>query len=186
MFAINEQFSKLSSNGFENILRLAQISLDSGERLIKQQFELSKQALEDNVQIAQELAGISDPQQALNHINKVFSQSFEKAVQNSRGLYDIVSQTQTELSALTEDSLGRINKSLLSSLDTLSQHSPAGSDAAVNAIKSSFAAATATISSLTRAAQQVAEFADTSVKAASSATADAAKAPTKRSAASQA
>ncbi|MBV8048035.1 MAG: phasin family protein [Paludibacterium sp.] len=186
MFAINEQFSKLSSNGFENILRAAQISLDSSERLIKQQFELSKQALEGNVQIAQELAGIKDPQQALNQLNKVFSQSFEQAVKSSRSLYDIVSQTQSEFSTLTEESLDRLNKSFLSSFDTLSQNSPAGADAAINAFKSSFAAAAATISSLSRAAQQVAEFADTSVKAATSATAGAAKAPAKRGAAAQA
>ncbi|BEV73799.1 MULTISPECIES: phasin family protein [unclassified Paludibacterium] len=185
MFAINESFSQFSSNGFENLLRLAQISLDSSERLIKQQFELSKQVLEENVKIAQELSSLKDPQQALGQINKVFSQSFQQSLKNSRGLYEIVSQTQSELTALTEDSLARLNKSLLSSLDTLSQNSPAGSDAALNAIKSSFAAASATIGSLTRAAQQVAEFADTSVKAATSATADAAKTPTKRGAAAQ-
>lgn len=182
MFAFQESFSKLSSNGFENLLRLAQISLDSNERLLKQQFNLSKQCLEDHVQIARELSNINEPQQALNHINKVLSQSFEKTIKHTRHLYDIVSQAQSELTTLTEESLGRINKTLLSSIDNLSQHSPAGSDATLNAIKSSFAAATATISSLTRAAQQVAEFADTSVKAASSATADAAKASSTRAA----
>lgn len=181
MFAINEQFSKLSSNGFENILRWAQISLDSSERLLKHNFELSKQALEDNVLATQELAGLRDPQHALNQLNKTFGQSFEKVVKNARGVYDIVSQTQSELTALAEDSLSRLNKTMLSSLDNLSQNSPAGSDAALNAIKSSFAAAAATVSSLTRAAQQVAEFADTSVKAATSATADAAKTSSKRS-----
>jgi len=184
MFAINEQFSKFSNNGFENVLRIAQIYLDSGERLIKQQLELSKQALEDNVQAAQDLAKLKDPQEALGHINKLFSQSFEKAVKNSRSIYDIVSKTQSEYSALAEDSLSSINKSLIGSLDTLSQNGPAGSDAAVNALKSSFAAAAATVNSLTRAAQQVAEFADTSVKAAASASSDAVKASAKRTNAS--
>lgn len=181
MFAINEQFSQLSANGFENILRVAQITLDTSERLLKQQFELSKQALEANVEATQTLATITDPQQALAHINKLFTQSFEKAVSNSRDVYDIVSQTQTELTALTEESLGRLNKTVITGLETLSQNSPAGSEAAVNAIKSSFAAAAATVNTLTRAAQQVAEFADTSVKAASSTTASAAKSPAKRS-----
>lgn len=181
MFAINEQFSKFSVNGLENMLRIAQISLNSGERLIKQQFESSKQILEDNLQAAQDLSQVTDPQAALGHINKLFTQSFEKAVKNSRSIYDIVSQTQSELTALTEDSLSHINKSMISGLETLSQNGPAGSDAAVNAIKSSFAAAAAAANSITRAAQQVAEFTDSSVKAATSATADAVKSTAKHS-----
>jgi phasin family protein len=180
MSATNEQFSKFAVNGFENILRISQISLNSSERFLKQQFELTKQVLEDQAQAAQELSQLTNPQEALSHINKLFTQSFEKAVKNSRSLYDIVSQTQSELTALSEDSLSHINKSLIGGLETLSQNGPAGSDAAVNVLKSSFAAAAAAVNSMTRAAQQVVEFADTNVKAATSATADAVKTSAKR------
>jgi phasin family protein len=180
MFAINEQYSKLSANGFENLLRIAQISLDGGERLVRKQFEISKQSLEDHVKAASDLSKCTEPQEVLAHLNKMFTQSFEKAVKNSRGLYDIVSQTQSELTSLTEHSLSHLNKSMISNLESMSQGGPAGSDAAINAIKSSFAAAAATVNSLTRAAQQVAEFADTSVKAATSATADAVKPSSRR------
>lgn len=180
MFAINEQFSKLSANGYENILRVAQISLDTSERLLKQQFELSKQTLEANVQATKDLSGLTDPQQALAQINKLFTQSFEKVINNSRGIYDIVAHSQSELTALAEDNLGRINKTLVSGLDSLSQNGPAGSDVAINALKSSLAATAATVNSLTRAAQQVAEFADSSAKAAGNATTEAVKSHAKR------
>jgi phasin family protein len=181
MFAINEQFSKLSANGFENILRVAQISLDTSERLIKQQFEQSKQVLEANVQASKELTELTDPQQILAQANKLFSQSFEKAVSNSHNIYDIVSQTRSELAALAEDSFTRFNKTFISELETLSQNGPAGTDAAVNALKSSFAAAAATVNSLTRTAQQVADITESSIKAASNSTSDAIKTQSKRS-----
>ena len=51
----------------------------------------------------------------------------------------------------------------------------AGSDAAVNALKSSLAAPAAAVNSITKAAHQAAEFTETSVKAATAATADAVK-----------
>jgi phasin family protein len=186
MSATNEQFSKFAANGFENILRITQISLDSSERFLKQQFEITKQALEDQALAAKELSQLTDPQEALSHINKLLTQTFEKAVKNSRSIYDIVSQTQSELTALSEDSLSHINKSLIGGLESLSQNGPSGSDAAVNVLKSSFAAAAAAVSSLNRAAQQVAEFTDTNVKAATSdavvkaASETVAKAPSKR------
>jgi phasin family protein len=166
MFAINEQFSKFSSNGFENLLRAAQISLDSSERLIKYQFELSKQVLEDNVQIAQELAGLKDVQQVFGHINKVLGQSVEKAMQNSREVYDILAQTRSELTDLTESSLERLNQSVAGTFDTFTQNGPAGSEAALNAMRDSMTALTATLSGFSQAVRQVTEISDNNVKAA--------------------
>lgn len=183
MFPVNEQLSKLSANGFEQALRLAQISLDSAERLVRLQLEASKQALEENVQLARELAGVKDPAAAFGQINKLASLSVEKAVGHSRGVYDIVSRAQGEFGRLAEDSFGVLNKSLQTGLDSFGANAPAGSDVALNAFKSSLAAAAATVSSLGKAAQQVAEFADTSVKAASSATADAVKTAGRKSSA---
>jgi phasin family protein len=181
MFAINEQFSKLSANGFENILRVAQISLDTSERLLKQQFEQSKQVLEANVQAGKELASLTDPQQILAQTNKLLTQSFETSISHTHSIYDIVSQTRSELAALTEESFGRFNKAFISDLESLTQNGPAGSDAAVNALKSSFAAAAAAVNSMTRTAQQVADIAENSIKAASNSTAEAIKGQNKRS-----
>ena len=68
-------------------------------------------------------------------------------------------------------------------VESISKNAPAGSETAVNALKSGIAAGAAAINSMTKAAQQVAEFADSSVKAANSATVDAVKTAAKRSSA---
>ncbi|WP_293762123.1 phasin family protein [uncultured Aquitalea sp.] len=180
MFSTNDQFSKASLSGFEAALRVAQISLDSAERLVKLNLEASKQTLEENVKIAKALAESSDPQQALSQLNKLTTQSIDTAVANSRNVYEIVSSAQTELSKLAEDNLGNFNKGLITALEGAAKNAPAGSDAALNAVKTSLAAAAAAVNSFSKAAQQVAEFTDSSVKAATSATADAVKAATKR------
>ena len=177
----NEQLNKLSLTGIESSLRFAQITLDSAERLIKLNLEISKQSLEDQTKAAKQLAGVSDPQDVFSHFNQLTTQSVDKAVSNSRNLYEIVSSTQSQLTKLAEESVGLFNKSLISSIETLSKNSPNGSDATLNAVKSSVAAAAAAVNTFSKAAQQVAEFTDSSVKAATSATADAVKNTTKRS-----
>ena len=97
MTTSNEQFAKLSANGLEAAFRVAQITLDSAERFAKLSLELSKQTLEENVKLARELSEVKDPQEALNRVNKLTAQGLEQAVANSRNVYDIVSQTQSEL-----------------------------------------------------------------------------------------
>lgn len=178
-----EQLSKLSLNGFEALFRAAQISLDSTERLVKLNFELSKQSLEENVKLTRELSSLKTPQDALTRLNKLATQNLEQAVANSRSVYDIVSETQAELGKIAESNFNELNKSVISNIDLLSKNAPAGSETAVNALKSGIAAGAAAINSMTKAAQQVAEFADSSVKAANSATVDAVKTAAKRSSA---
>jgi phasin family protein len=178
-----EQLSKLSLNGFEALFRAAQISLDSTERLVKLNFELSKQSLEENVKLTRELSSLKTPQEALTRLNRLATQNLEQAVANSRSVYDIVSETQAELGKIAESNFNELNKSVISNIDLLSKNAPAGSETAVNALKSGIAAGAAAINSMTKAAQQVAEFADSSVKAANSATVDAVKTAAKRSSA---
>jgi phasin family protein len=180
MFTTNEQFSKISLGGVETVLRFAQISLDSAEKLVKFNLEVSKQSLEDNIKVAKELADAKDPQEAVARINKLATESVEHAVSNSRNVYEIVTRAQGELAKLAEENMGTLNKSFITAIEDIAKNAPAGSEVTVNAVKTSVAAAAAAINSFAKAAQQVNEFAETSVKAASSATADAVKGTTKR------
>ena len=176
----NEQLNKLSLNGLETVFRFSQITLDSAERLVKLNLEISKQTLEDNVKVAKQLSGVTDPQEAVTHLNKLTTQSIDAALANSRNLYDIVSAAQSELTKLAEENLGSFNKSLIGAIESAAKNAPAGSDAALNAVKSSVAAAAAAVNTFSKAPQQVVEFTDSSVKAATSATADAVKTASKR------
>ncbi|MDF0604087.1 phasin family protein [Neisseriaceae bacterium TC5R-5] len=181
MMSINhEQLNKLSLNGLETILRFTQISLEGTERLIKHHLEISKQSLEENVKIAKQLSGVTDPQEAIAQLNKLTTHSIDKVVADARNLYDIVSGTQSELNKLAEENLGSFNKSLIGALESAAKNAPAGSDATLNAVKTTVAAAAAAVNTFSKAAQQVVEFTDSSVKAATSATADAVKSASKR------
>ena len=84
---------------------------------------------------------MTDPQEAVTHLNKLTTQSIDAALANSRNLYDIVSAAQSELTKLAEENLGSFNKSLIGAIESAAKNAPAGSDAALNAVKSSVAAA---------------------------------------------
>lgn len=158
MFAINEHFSKISSNGFENVLRIAQITLDGSEQLLKYQLEISKQALEDNAALVGKLSAGTDPQQLFGQWTQLYGSAFDKALNNARGAYEIIARTGGEYRAASEDALEAWHKSLTEAFDQFARDN-AGNNEALAAIKSSFAAVATTIDSLTRATQQFAELA---------------------------
>ena len=169
--------TKLNATSLQNIdtaVRFTQISLAGAERLFNLQFQIGRSLLEEQVRVLRDLAG-TNPQEAATKMNKLSVAALEQAVSNSRSLYEIVAGTQSELSKLAEEQAGQVNRSTASAIDMLAKNAPAGSDVAVNALKSSAAAAAAAVSSMSKAAQQVDEFAEASVKAASTATTDAVK-----------
>lgn len=180
MNATTEQFSKFSLGNYEAALRIAQITLDSTERLMKYNLDLSKQSLEENVRFARELSTTTDPQEVANRFKKLAGEALEKAVEGARGYYELLSQTQNEVTQLAEENMSGFNKSLISQVETMAKSAPAGSDVAVNAVKTTIAATAATINSVTKSAQQVAQFADSNVKTAGNATVDAIKSANKR------
>ncbi|MXR36774.1 phasin family protein [Craterilacuibacter sinensis] len=175
MNTAKEQLNTFSLNHYEITLRAAQIALDSTERLIRFNLDISKQTLQENSEFARELSGTSDPQSIAANFNKMAGLAAEKAVENARSFYEIISQTQGAMTKLVEDNIGNFNKGLISSIETLAKNAPAGSDAAVNAVKTSIAATAAAVNSVTQSAQQVVHLADSNIKTAGSATADAVK-----------
>lgn len=176
-----EQISDLNQTSIETALRFAKISLDSAERLVRLQLDAAKEALEENAKNAKTLSGVKDVQDVVALRSKLAESSVEKALSYSRSVYEVASQTQSELSQLLEEGLSSFNKSVVTSVDKASKNAPAGSDVAVAALKSTVAATAAAVDSMTKAAKQVADFADASVKAATTATADAVKAAAKKS-----
>jgi phasin family protein len=179
-----QQFSNFATEQVEIALRFARISLDSVDRLAKLQVETAKTILEENAKTLKQLSSIKDVQEALAARQKISEVGIEQATAYSRSLYEISSQAQAEFSKLVDERNVDFNKNIVSGLDRFVKNAPAGADAAVAAVKSTVQATAAAVDSLTKAAKQVAEFADASVKAASTATADAVKTAAKKASSS--
>jgi phasin family protein len=172
--AINEQ-------QLEAALRIARITLDGAEKLLQLQLDTIKQTLEETAQQTAQLTAAKDIPAALAVRSQHAQQTATTLLAFARDVYELSAQTQTELVRQTTGSVGTSPNVWM---DQFQQFIPAGSRVPdlfnTNALKSSFAAAQAAYDSMTKAAKQVTEFADTSLKAATTATAAAIKPGAKR------
>ena len=89
--------------------------------------------------------------------------------------YEISSQAQAQFTALAEEAWSTYTKDTAAWVEKASKSAPAGSEPAVNAFKSTFAASTAAFDQFQKATKQVVSLADASVRAASANAANTAK-----------
>ncbi|GAB3266762.1 phasin family protein [Chitinimonas naiadis] len=168
-------YSELAQQQLEMALQVARISLDSAEKLLQLQLEAAKEALDGSAQSVAKLAEVKDPQKALAVRAELAEQAMGSMLGLSRNIYELAAQAQAELARLGEARAGELQSSLLEGFEKLSKNSPAGGDVLGSTFKSSIAASQAAFDSLNKAARQVAEFADASLKAATTATTESVK-----------
>jgi phasin family protein len=167
MADFSEQMSELNSTAVLSAARLSKLSLDSAERLLALQLNFAKSALGDVTRTARAASGTQDMQQLLALRTKAAEEAMSQWLEYSRGLYEVASDAQAELSKLAEERLAGLQRAVTESVDQAAKSAPAGSDVAVAAMKSSLAAATAAFDSFTKAARHAASFTDAGMKAAS-------------------
>ena len=178
MYKANEQFTEMNKAGYTNAIKLASLSLDKAERLAKLNLQAAKLALEQGVEAANTVATIKNTQEFVAVRAKLTEAGVQSALGYSRGVYQIASETQADISALAEEAWAAYTKGVAAWVEKAAKDAPAGSDAAVTALKSSMAATTAAFDQFSKATKQVVNFADASVRAATANAANAAKATT--------
>jgi phasin family protein len=176
MYSASEQFADLSKTNYANAVKLASLSLENAEKIVKLNLNTAKAVLAQGVHSAQAAASVKDVQELLALRAKLTEVGVQAATGYSRTLYELSSEAQAEFSALAEQAWASYTKGMASWVENASKSAPAGSDVAVNAFKSTFAASTAAFDQFQKATKQVVNLADASVRAA---TASATKAATK-------
>ena len=166
MVNLAEQMTELNNAAVLSAARLSRLSLDSAERLLALQLGFAKTALGDATRTARAASATQDVQQLLALRSKAAEAAMSQWLEYSRGLYEVASDAQAELSKLAEERMAEVQRSLTDNVEQAARSAPAGSDVAVAAMKSSLAAATAAFDSFTKAARHAASFTDASVKAA--------------------
>ena len=145
--------------------RLTRISIDSAERAMAIQLEYAKGALKQATLTAQAVAQVKDVPQLIALRARIAENAVENMMGYSRSLYEVASDAQAELSKLAEERMATYQQAVVEAVDQATKVSPAGSDVAVAAMKSSMAATTAAFDTFNKAARQVASYADAGVKA---------------------
>ncbi|HLX79262.1 MAG TPA: phasin family protein, partial [Burkholderiales bacterium] len=93
--------------------------------------------------------------------------AIEKAIAYSKSVYEVSTQTGTELTKAAERRVAEWNENFVSLLDKAAKNAPAGSDVAVSAVKQMLAAANSAYDNFNKVAKQATEIAEANVAAAS-------------------
>jgi len=170
MYKIPEQFTGANKAGVEAMLKLANTTFQSAERMAALNLNTMRSLMEESVGNAKAMLAAKDPQDIAKLQATLTKPLVERVVAYSRSVYEISAQTQDEFSKVFDAQLANLNKNVAAVLDKAAESAPAGSDVAVAAVKSAIAAANSAYDSMTKAAKQVAEMTEASVASATDAT----------------
>lgn len=152
--------SEIGRTAVETAGRAARISVDSAERALTIQLDFARNALKRATLNAQAMGQARDVQELLALRTSIAETAIENFIGYSRNLYAVASEAQSEFSRLAEERMATFQKAVTEGVDQATRSAPAGSDVAVAAIKSQLAATTAAFDTFTKAARNMASYAD--------------------------
>lgn len=182
MYNPTESFSDISKANVAQASKFAEIALINTEKLLKLNLTATKSAIAQSIESAQAVASVKDVQELFSLRTHIAETGVQTALAYSRTLYELASQAQAEFSAISEETWANYSKGVASWVDKASKSAPAGSDVAMNAFKSTFAASSAAFDQFQKASKQVVNLADASVRAAAASAVKAAPAKGRRAA----
>lgn len=182
MYNATEQFVELNKAGVAQASKIAAITLGNAEKLLNLNLNVAKAALATGIEGAQAAASVKDVQELMNLRTRLAETGVQTVLAYSRNFYELASEAQAEFSAISEETWANYSRGVANWVDTASKNAPAGSDVAVNAFKSTFAATTAAFDQFQRATKQVVNLADANIRAAQASASKAAPAKGRKAA----
>jgi phasin family protein len=166
MYVTPEQIQASTKANVDAILSLAANQFAAFEKFATLNANAVKAAFEDSIANARALAGAKDAQEYIS-LQSTFAQpAIEKAIAYSKSVYEVATETNGELSKLTERRIAEWNENFVTLLDKAAKNAPAGSDVAVSAVKQMIAAANSAYDNFNKVAKQATDIAEANVTAA--------------------
>ena len=166
MYNATEQFADFGKVNYANAVKLASLSLENTEKIVKLNLTAAKAALAQGVESAQAVASVKDVQELVALRAKFTEAGVQAATGYSKTLYELASEAQAEYTAFAEEAWATYTKGVAAFVDKASKAAPAGTDVGFNAFKSTFAASTAAFDQFQKATKQVVNLADANFRAA--------------------
>jgi phasin family protein len=166
MTPITNPFAEIGREVLDAAARATRISLDSVERALNVQLEYAKGSFAQATLTARAVSQARDVNELAALRSRIAENALENMLGYSRSLYGVASEAQAEYSKLAEERMSSFQQAVTATVDQAAKSAPGGNDVAVAAIKSQLAATTAAFDTFTKAARNMASFADAGVKSA--------------------
>ena len=179
MITSTESMVSANKAAAESFLTIADAVLTSTEDLAALNLNVARSLLDDGIGNIQALLGAKDLQQFASLHAEIAQPVVEKFVAYSRNFYKITAHFQEVMTKTVEERFAEINKDLTAAMDSAAKNGPAGTDAAIAAVKSAMASANSAYENMSNAGKQAVEIAETNFAAATKANNKAVSASTK-------
>ena len=136
-------FSAAATTAFAGFEKLAELNLAT-----------AKSVLNGTLNSLQAVAAAKTPEEVLAAQTNLVKPLAEKATAYGRSVYEIASETSSELSKSSKEKIAEAQKTFNSSLESLTKNAPAGSEAFVAAFKNAAATGQQVLDSAQAAAKQ--------------------------------
>ncbi len=157
MSTVLEQMTAAHKENVATTMALAGIAATAAEKVMDLNINIVKTAIAGVTENGKAIADAKDAQ-ALSSIQAQWAQpSLETFTAYVKDGYDILSESQADVTKIVDARIVEVNKTVVSALDQAEKNAPAGSDAAVAAMKSAVAAANQAYDAFSKAGKQVQE-----------------------------
>ena len=147
-------------------MKMAQLSAEQGERLMKLQLDAVRGMLDDGMKSAKSLIEARDSQQWSAAQQRNMQEMMKRFTDYSRSVQEAAGKSQKEIAELVEVRANAMNDQFQSMVDEMAKSAPAGSEPAFAAMRQSLAAANALADTMKKTAEQFAKSAESAIKGA--------------------
>ena len=158
-----EQLAAAQKANLETLTGITNQALLSIEKLVELNMHIAKASLSDSMNNVKKALEIKDVQQLLAHQAEAVQPMAEKMMAYSRHLYELANDTQAGFSKVSEKEMQASQKKMNAMVEDWSKNAPAGSEAAVAAMKQAIASANTIYENSQKAMKQALDVAQTNV-----------------------
>lgn len=160
-----EQITELNQKAAETAMKLTQVSIAQGERLLKLQLDIMHGMLDDSMKAAKALTEARDPQQWGMLQERNLRDMLVRLMDYSHNIQKLAGKTQQEVGGVMENRLHAMNGQFQDMVDDMAKAAPPGSEAAFAGIKQTLTAVNDMVDTMTKTAQQFAHAAESALNA---------------------
>ncbi len=161
-----EQFIQAQKLAFEMIQAITLKSLEAVEKLAELNIQAVKTSIEEGSEQVKSMMSARDVKSLSDWSAVSVQPAADKVGAYAKHVYDITSETGTEIAKLFEKQLAEGNKQLTASIDAMAKNAPAGTEGIVTLVKQAMTTANSAYDQVNKATRQAVEVAEANIAAA--------------------
>ncbi len=173
-----EQLAQSQKANAQVMMTLVRTAFHGLEQLSALNLSASRELFNTGTSGAQQLMGVKDPQQLKDVAASLARPNVDKLMEYSRSLYELAANMQREITSVMEDQYSTMRHNASGLIEKTGVATPIAGDVFGAAMKQMMNASSTAFENISQMAKQMTDIVDSNVKAATSATAQAAAALT--------